>query len=124
MNSRTIVLPVFISALLLLAGCTHFQQTLIGDEQTYAATKTEDVQVFFANETPTKPYKEVGYVVAADDKTADAVDFIKEKAAKMGADALLNCEVRVHTSVLLFIIIPIPMHTYIASGVAIKYTNP
>jgi hypothetical protein len=121
MNSR--LLRALLVAAVLLAGCTHFQQTLIGDEQTYPPTNAEAIQVFFPNETPTKPYKEIGYIVCDKDKTKDAVDFIKEKAATMGADALLNCEVRVYTQVLLFVIIPIPIHTYIASGVAVKYTN-
>lgn len=108
---------------LAVAGCTHFQQTLTGEEQTYAATRQQDVRVYFTPETPAKQYKEIGTIVAAKDDPADAVEFVKEKAAKMGADAVLNCEVRVHTQVLLLIIIPIPVHTYIASGVAVKYTN-
>ncbi len=123
MNAKTIVLSVLVAVALVTAGCTHFQQTLTGDEQTYTATKKEDVRVYFSNETPARQYKEIGYIVAAEDEPADAVDFIKDKAAKMGADALLDCEVRVHTYVILMIIIPIPVHTYIASGVAVKYTN-
>jgi hypothetical protein len=110
-------------AMFLMAGCTHFQQTLIGDEQTYAPTKPEDVRVYLSTETPTRAYKEVGFIVADKDNPTDAVNFIKEKAAKMGADALLNCEVRVYTYVVLIIVIPIPIHSYIASGVAVKYTS-
>ncbi len=123
MNTRTFVLSVTLAVMMVAAGCTHFQQTLTGEEQTYAATRQQDVQVYFATETPTKQYKEIGTIVAAKDDPADAVEFVKEKAAKMGADALLNCEVRVHTQVLLLIVFPIPVHTYIASGVAVKYTN-
>ncbi len=122
MKARSIVLLVVVAGLA-VGGCTHFQQTLTGEEQTYAATRQQEVQVYFAAETPAKQYKEIGTIVAAKDDPADAVEFVKEKAAKMGADALLNCEVRVHTQVLLLIIIPIPVHTYIASGVAVKYTN-
>ena len=123
MNTRTIVLSVLLAVALLASGCTHFQQTLTAEEHTYTATKTEDLRVYFVNETPAKQYKEIGVIVAAKDDPADAVEFIKEKAAAMGADALLNCEVRVHTQVLLLIFIPIPVHTYIASGVAVRYTN-
>src|SRR5512135_2568441 len=107
MNSKAVLILVCVTALALLAGCTHFQQTLIGDEQTYAPTKPENVQVFFSNATPTRPYKEVGFIVADKSDTVDAVNYIKEKAALMGADALVNCEIRVHTFVALFIIIPI-----------------
>lgn len=117
-----VALTVFL-LLMLSAGCTHFQQTLIGDEQTYPPTKLEDIKVFFSNESPDRKYKEVGYIVADKPKTDDAVKFIKEKAAQMGADAIVNCEVRVYTFVILFIIIPVPQHSYIASGVAVKYTN-
>ncbi len=123
MNANKIVVLLLMMAGFVIAGCTHFQETLTADEQTYAATRPQDVRVYFTNETPAKQYKEIGYIVAAKDEPADAVEFVKEKAAKMGADALLNCEVRVHTSVILILIIPVPVHTYIASGVAVKYTN-
>ena len=123
MKTRMITTLVWFTVAAAVSGCTHFQQTLTGEEQTYAATKTEDIRVYFVNEKAPMQYKEIGCIVAAKDDPADAVEFVKEKAAKMGADALLNCEVRVHTQVLLLVIIPIPVHTYIASGVAVKYTN-
>jgi uncharacterized protein YbjQ (UPF0145 family) len=104
-------------------GCTHFQQTLTGEELTYKSTRPQDLFVYFSNEMPTMQYKEIGTIVASESEVKDAMNFIKEKAAKMGADALVNCEVRVHTSVIVIIFIPIPVHTYIASGVAVKYTN-
>ncbi len=114
---------LIVVALMFLLGCTHFQQTLTGEEQSFSATKPENIEVYFSNAVPTRPYKEVGYIVAEKENTNDAVAFIKEKAASMGADALLNCEVKVHTLVIVIIIFPIPISNYIASGVAVKYTN-
>ncbi len=123
MKPRIILLSVSLAVALAVAGCTHFQQTLTAEERTYTATRPRDVFLYFSNELPTAQYKEIGYIVAAKDEPAEAVTFIKEQAAKMGANALVNCEVRVHTSVILIIFIPWPVHTYIASGVAVKYTS-
>lgn len=123
MNPRTLILPILFFVAVAADGCTHFQQTLTAEERTYTATRPRDIFMYFSNELPTAQYKEIGYIVAAKDDPADAVDFVKEQAAKMGANALVNCEVRVHTQVLFLLIIPIPVHTYIASGVAVKYTN-
>ena len=115
-------LILFITSVFLV-GCTHFQKTLIADEQTFTETMPESIKVFLSSETPKNTYKEIGFIVASKDNPKEAVSFLKQEAAKMGADALLNCEVRVHTSVILFIFIPIPVNTITASGVAVKYTN-
>ncbi len=124
MNAKRFALLWGILASVLLAGCTPFQQTLIGDERGFPAKQPGDVKVFLASQTPPQPYKEVGAIVATESSEEAAVSFLQEKAAAMGADALMNCEVRVHTMVLLIIIIPIPEHKYTASAVAVKYTNP
>jgi uncharacterized protein YbjQ (UPF0145 family) len=123
MKQKIIMLSILLAVAVVAGGCTHFQQTLTAEERTYKATRPQDLFVYFSNEMPTMQYKEIGTIVAAENEPKDAMNFIKEKAAKMGADALVNCEVRVHTSVIVIIFIPIPVHTYIASGVAVKYTN-
>lgn len=93
-------------------------------QKTFPATKPEGIEVFFPNETPGQSYEEVGYIIARKGSEKDAMAFLKDHAAKMGADALLNCEVRVHRRLVIIIIfIPIFEDTYIASGVGIKYTN-
>jgi hypothetical protein len=106
-----------------ITGCTHFQQTLLTDEKPLAASKSEDIQIFFSVEKPAQTFKELGSLVVTEDNEKEAVLFLKKKAAAMGADALLNCEVHVHTYVLVFIIIPIPIHSYTASAIAVKYTS-
>jgi hypothetical protein len=123
MSTKKIFFLILIATSVFLVGCTHFQKTLIADEQTYPATNPENIKVFLSSETPKNTYKEIGFIVASKDNSKEAVNFLKDEAAKMGADALLNCEVRVHTSVMLFIFIPIPINTITASGVAVKYTN-
>jgi hypothetical protein len=124
MNSKQKQLLIFVLGWIVLPGCTQFHQTLIGDEKTFSATKPESIQIFFPNETPGQSYEEVGYIIARKGSEKDAMAFLKDHAAKIGADALLNCEVRVHRRLVIIIIfIPIFEDTYTASGVGIKYTN-
>jgi hypothetical protein len=106
-----------------MTGCTTFQQSLTGDEKTFPPRRAEDVKVFLASETLPQPYKEVGSIVVTLSNEKDAVSFLKEKAAAMGADALMNCEVRVHTFVVVVLIIPIPIHEYVATAVAVKFSD-
>jgi uncharacterized protein YbjQ (UPF0145 family) len=124
MNSMQKTSPFFALSLMVLVGCTHFHQTLIGEEKTFPATKSQSIEVFLSNEAPVRDYEEVGYIVAQKGSEEAAIAFLKDRAAKMGADALLKCEVRVHRRLLIIILfIPIFEDTYIASGVAIKYTD-
>ncbi len=120
---RPFTVQLLLVAVLAVCGCTHFQQTLIKDEQTYRKTNAQNVRVYLSNQLPDQPYEEIGFVVADREDPEAAVKFIKERAAEMGADAVMNTEVRVYTQVILVIFIPVPAHSYIASGVAIKYTN-
>ncbi len=124
MNAKQLVPFWGILVSVLLAGCTPFQQTLIGEEHRFPAKQPGEVKVYLASQTLPQPYKEVGAIVATESNEQDAVSFLQEKAAAMGADALMNCEVRVHTMVHIILIFPIPEHKYTASAVAVKYTSP
>lgn len=124
MHSRKWLWTLLIFCLLAGNSCTHYFQTLTADERGLPATKSEDVALFFPNETPNRAFDEVGYIIAEESNEEDAVKFLKEKAAKMGADGIVNCEVRVHRQLVIIILfIPIFQDTHIASGVAVKYTN-
>jgi len=107
-----------------LGGCTHFQQTLTGDEKTFPSTNPESIALYFPNESPQRSYNEIVYVIAEKGNTKDAIQFLKKNAAKMGADALVNCEVHVYRRLVVIILfIPIFEDNHIASGVAIKYSQ-
>jgi hypothetical protein len=123
MTAKRNTILVCILASVLMAGCTAFQQSLTGEEKTLLATSKDDVKVFLSSQTLPRPYKEVGTIVVTLSSEDAAVAFLKEKAAAMGADALMNCEVRVHTAVLVILVFPIPIHSYVATAVAVKYTN-
>ena len=123
MSTRVIVPLISILLLVFIAGCTSFQQTLTGDEKVLTARQPAEVKVFLSSQTLPHSYTEVGEIVATLSSEEAVVSFLREKAAAMGADAIMNCEVRVHTAVIWIVIIPIPVHSYIARGVAVKYTN-
>ena len=119
----TILITVLFTAMFVVPGCTHFQQTLTGEEKAFPATNTENVQVFVPHAGPQRAFQEVGYIVAEENSEKKAVEFLKKRAAGMGADALIESEVLVYTYVVVFIIIPIPFNVYHASGIAVRYTG-
>ena len=115
---------LIVGTAILQAGCTQFQQTLTASEQAFSPTQPQSIDLFFSNESPKHAYKEIGYIVADKGSSKEAVDFLKEKAAGMGADALVNCEVHVyHYLAMLIVFIPIFDDAYIASGVPVKYSQ-
>lgn len=117
------ILFFFVSVLNIL-GCTPYQMTLTNEERSYPTTASEKVQLFFQGET-TPPAKEIGNIVVFthSEPEEEDVQYLKEKAASMGADAITNVEVKIQTQVFFILIIPIPIHSYHVSGTAIKYNN-
>jgi uncharacterized protein YbjQ (UPF0145 family) len=105
-----------------IAACTPYHATLINEEKLYSATTKEQVQLFFQGEK-VPPGKEIGSLVVSGNSEKQGVDFLREQAAKMGADAVINLEVQVQTQTLFILFIPIPVHSYFISGTAIKYIN-
>ncbi len=123
MQNKILVILI-LGVTLLFGGCTPFHQTLTGDEKTFLPNKKEKIEIYFSNEDPKQSYNEIGYIIAAKGNTKQAAEFLKEKAAKMGADGLINFEtfvVRRLIAIILFI--PIYDDIHIASGVAIKYSQ-
>jgi uncharacterized protein YbjQ (UPF0145 family) len=105
-----------------IAGCTPFHMTLTNEGRSYPATTTEKVQIFFQGEkTPSN--KEIGNIVAVTDSETKGVEFLREKAASIGADGITNLEVKIQTQVFIVLIFPIPHHTYFVSGTAVKFIN-
>ena len=109
---------ILVLSMIWLSGCTPFHQTLTGDEKKYDPTKTEHVAVFLPNQGPTTTYDELGYIVASKGNENEAVQFLQEKAANMGADAVMDCEIRTYRTM---IFLGIYEDQYIASGVAVRY---
>jgi uncharacterized protein YbjQ (UPF0145 family) len=113
-----------ISLLLVLGmvGCTPFHMTLTNEEQSSPPTSPEKIQIYFQGEI-TPPAKEIGNMVVSGNSEKHGVKFLKEQAAKIGADAIINLEVKIETQTLLILFIPIPVNSYFVSGTAVKYIN-
>lgn len=118
---KTISLTVLVLGVW-LSGCTSYQSTLTNEERTYPATVAENVRVFFQGEiTPTAT--EIGQIVVREESEKEGIEFLRKKAAEMGADGLINVEVKIQTQVVFIIVIPIPIHSYFVSGTAVKITT-
>ena len=102
-----------------LAGCTPYQTTLTNAERAYPPTTAEKVQLFLQGET-TPQLTEIGEIAVLDDSQKEGIAYLQTKAAEMGADGVINVEVRIQTK-LLFILLPIPINSYHISGTAVKY---
>jgi uncharacterized protein YbjQ (UPF0145 family) len=105
-----------------LTGCTPYQATMTNEERSYPATVPDKVQIFLQGET-TPIATEIGHIVVLEKSEKEGVEFLQRKAAEMGADGVINVEVKIQTQVVFIIIIPIPIHSYFVSGKAIKTTK-
>ena len=119
--AKSISLPVLVLGVWLM-GCTSYQATLTNEERSYPATVADKVRIFFQGEQ-TPAAMEVGQIVVREKSEKEGVEFLQRKAAEMGADGLINVEVRIQTQVVFIIIFPIPIHSYFVSGTAIKNTK-
>jgi uncharacterized protein YbjQ (UPF0145 family) len=119
--TKSISLSVLVLGVWLI-GCTSYQATLTNEERSYPATIADNVRIFFQGEN-TPAAKEIGHIVVLENSEKEGVDFLRKKAAEMGADGMINVEVKIQTQVVFIIIIPIPIHSYFVSGTAIKFTN-
>lgn len=102
-----------------LTGCTPYQTTLTNEERAYPAAVPENVQIFLQGEIgPTA--KEIGQIVVLEKSEKEGIAYLQKKAAEMGADGVINVEIKVQTQTLFLFIIPIPIHSYFVSGTAVK----
>ena len=102
-----------------LTGCTPYQATLTNEERSYPATVPEKVQIFLEGET-TPRATEIGHIVVAENSEKEGIEFLQRKAAEMGADGVIDVEVKIQTRVVFIVFVPIPIHSYFVSGTAIK----
>ncbi len=103
-----------------LAGCTPYQMTLTNAERAYPPTLASNVQLFLQGETSPQA-TEIGEITILDDTQESGIAFLREKAAAIGADGVVGVEVQIQTR-LLFVLLPIPIHSYTISGTAVRYT--
>ena len=102
-----------------LTGCTPYQATMTNEERSYPTTVPDKVQIFLQGErTPTAT--EIGHIIVAEKSVKEGIELLQTKAAEMGADGVMNVEVKIQTRVILIVVIPIPIHSYFVSGTAIK----
>jgi hypothetical protein len=89
-NLLWILLPVIIAAT--LAGCTGYGQYLL-TKQTFPATDPKQVKVYALSE-PTGNYDVIGYISVygsdAQNEGDKLRDQLKERAAKLGATAVIG----------------------------------
>ena len=110
---------IILVGLIGVVGCTPYQMTLTNAERPYPPTVAEKVQLFLQGERIPQA-SEIGEIVVLDDTQAEGIAYLKSKAAELGADGVINVEVKIQTRVL-FVFLPIPIHSYHISGTAVKY---
>ena len=84
-----------LSLLLLFIGCAAKTHTLTGKDPglRYSPTTKEQIKLYFSADIG-REYTEIGYVaVEKGNNTEELKDLLKEEAAKLGADAIVNCQI-------------------------------
>jgi uncharacterized protein YbjQ (UPF0145 family) len=102
-----------------LIGCTPYQMTLTNAERSYPPTSPEKVQLFLQGEK-TPQASEIGEIIVLEHSENAGISYLKSRAAELGADGVINVEVKIQTRIL-HILFPIPIHSYHVSGTAIRY---
>jgi hypothetical protein len=109
--NRFIVLIFAIGILFSTSGCSQFAYQLQTGSTTYAPTNPADIKIYAGDID--QPYVVIGSITA--DVVGDSGDlrkYLKKKAAKLGADAIIKVELT-------------KMHSFTArggiSGVAVKF---
>lgn len=81
--------------LLLFIGCAARTHTLTGRDPSlgYSPTTKEQIKIYFSSNI-NQEYTEIGYVAVEKGNDPEVVkDLLKEEAAKLGADAIINCQI-------------------------------
>ena len=84
-----------LSILLLFIGCAAKTHTLTGKDPSlrYNPTTKEQIKLYFSSDIG-QEYTEIGYVAVEIGNDPEVVkDLLKEEAAKLGADAIINCQI-------------------------------
>ena len=120
MKTKQILLLAILAGIFAAVGCTPYQQTLTAEEKSYPVTNADSINVYLPDKGPTRAYREISTLIVEKGDAQEAVLFMKENAARMGANAIVDCEVRVvrHLAFLFFY-----DNRYIASGTAIVYQD-
>jgi uncharacterized protein YbjQ (UPF0145 family) len=116
--NRTLSVLVLVVAVGFM-GCTPYQTTLTNAERSYPPTTPNNVQLFLQGERSPKA-TEIGEIIVLEDTQGSGIAYLQEKAAEMGADGVIDVEVKIQTRIL-FVLLPIPIHSYFVSGTAVKY---
>jgi hypothetical protein len=93
--------------------------TLTNAERSYPPTTAGEVQIFLQGETLPKS-TEIGEIIVLEDSEESGIAYLRKKAAEMGADGVVGVEVKIQTRIL-FVLLPIPIHSHFVSGTAVKY---
>lgn len=81
-----------LSLLLLFIGCAARTHTLTGKDPSlrYSPTSKEQIKIYLSSDIG-QEYTEIGYVAVEIGNDPEVVkDLLKEEAAKLGADAIIN----------------------------------
>jgi hypothetical protein len=84
-----------LSILLLFLGCAAMTHTLTGKDPglRYSPTTKEQIKIYFSSDIGHE-YAEIGYVAVEKGNNPEvAKDLLKEEAAKLGADAIINFQI-------------------------------
>ena len=114
--------PIHVLILVAVAGfigCTPYQTTLTNAERSYPPTTADRVQLFLQGETAPKA-TEIGEIIVLEDSEESGIAYLQKKAAEMGADGVIGVELKIQTRIL-FVLLPIPIHSYFVSGTAVRY---
>ena len=119
MNGSFKVLSLFL-VFFLLYGCSTTITTLTNEEVNFPSTNGNDIMITTKNKLD-KPFREVGFISSTQTNIDAAKEILKDKAAQMGGDAILNFKITVVRQFIYIILIPVPIDNYICRGNVVRF---
>ena len=117
---KYLLLFCFLCVVTLVPGCSTTLYTSTNEETSYGATDASNITVT-TNDYSEQDYSEIGFITTTQTDLLAAKKELKEYAARMGGNAILNFKVTVIRTYIYIIFIPIPIDNYVCRGTVIKY---
>lgn len=118
MKNRIFIFLLLVS--LFISGCMPQLSTLTNKEKALTATDAATI-TFSTNSSLPQQYEELGQIITVGSEPEEAIENLKEKAAEMGANKIINGEVKVYRyETIRIFFIPFYADGYLAYGTAVK----
>lgn len=109
-----------LTAVLFISGCTTTFHTLTNSEHQFEQTDAGKI-IITTNDKTTIASEEIGFISTTQTNIDVAKKILRNYAASIGGNALINFKISVVREYIYVLFIPIPVDRYVCRGTVIRY---